>query len=91
MAQTVIYRGIWQQVLKKEQVCNPLLAHSYFCNRVPEMTTFSPQKYSKTQNTVFYQTGLAIVLNCEFMCLHQQIDLRKIFSILICGLKSAHK
>ena len=24
MAQTVIYRSIWQQVLKKEQVSNPL-------------------------------------------------------------------
>ena len=44
MAQTVINRGIWQQVLKKEQVCNPLLARRYFANRVPQMTTFSPTK-----------------------------------------------
>ena len=44
MAQTVINRGIWQQVLKKEQVCNPLLACGYFGNRVPKMTTFSLTK-----------------------------------------------
>ena len=34
----------WQQVLKREQVSNPLLTRSYFGNQVTERTKFSPAK-----------------------------------------------
>ena len=45
MAQTVIYLPLEAfTLLKREQVCNPLLARRCLCNRVPEITTFGSTK-----------------------------------------------
>ena len=50
-------QGVWQQVLKREQVSNPLLTRSYFGNQVTERTKFSPAKQqgNSEQNHSWYK------------------------------------